>query len=159
MSRRGIFLVLAALAKAVTSALFTDVSQLPKNEYDFVIVGAGAAGNALASRLTENPAFSVLVIEAGVTDQGVLGIEVPFLAPSNQPMTAVTWNFTTTPQTSLGGRVLDYPRGRVLGGSSSINFLTYTRGSNEEYDRWAELTDDSGWAWENLSQFYFKVRL
>ncbi|KLO19185.1 aryl-alcohol-oxidase from pleurotus Eryingii [Schizopora paradoxa] len=156
MPRRSIVLVLAALAKAVSSALFTDVGQLSKTEYDFVIVGAGAAGNVLASRLTESKEFSVLVIEAGVTDQGVLGIEVPFLAPTNQPMTAVTWNFTTTPQTSLAGRVLNYPRGRVLGGSSSINFLTYTRGSNEEYDRWAELTGDSGWAWDNVAQFYFK---
>jgi len=71
-------------------------------------------------------------------------------------MTSVTWNFTTTPQTSLDNRVLTYPRGRVLGGSSSINFLVYTRGSNEEYDRWAKITGDSGWEWSNVEQFYLK---
>ncbi|KLO19189.1 aryl-alcohol oxidase-like protein [Schizopora paradoxa] len=150
------FVVLIALADFVASALLTDASQLKKDNYDFVIVGAGAAGNALASRLTENPSFSVLVIEAGVTDEGVVGIEVPFLAPTNTPMTAVSWNFTTVPQTSLDNRILTYPRGRVLGGSSSINFLVYTRGSNEEYDRWAELTGDPGWQWSNVEQFYLK---
>lgn len=89
-------------------------------------------------------------------------------------MTAVTWNYTTVPQSRLDGRILTYPRGRVLGGSSSISkfllivfilegysflidFLVYTRGSNEGYDQWANLTGDDSWAWSNLEPFYLKV--
>lgn len=151
--------ILTAFACSVKGGLFTDISQLPERTYDFVIIGgkfniccsathsissrnneAGAAGNVLASRLTENPSFSVLVIEAGVTyvfedshcnllrelklpqrNEGVVPIAVPFLAPTNQPQSAVTWNYTTVPQSSLNGRILTYPRGRVLGGSSSIS--------------------------------------
>jgi len=152
-----ILFLLAAFACSVKGDLFTDISQLPKRNYDFVIIGAGAAGNVVASRLTDNPSFSVLVIEAGVTNEGVVPIAVPFLAPTNQPQSAVTWNYTTVPQSSLNGRILTYPRGRVLGGSSSINFLVYTRGSNEGYDQWANLTGDDSWAWSNLEPFYLKV--
>ncbi|KLO19171.1 aryl-alcohol-oxidase from pleurotus Eryingii [Schizopora paradoxa] len=107
---------------------------------------AGAAGNVVASRLSENPNFSVLVVEAGVTNEGVVPIAVPFLAPTNQPMTAVTWNYTTVPQSNLDGRILTYPR----------DFLVYTRGSNEGYDQWANLIGDDSWAWRNLEPFYLK---
>lgn len=109
------------------------------------------------------------------SDKGVLGVEVPFLSGGNLPNSSVTWNYTTTPQTSLNNRVLSYTRGRVLGGSSSISknicnsslavlynilkldFMVYTRGSNDEYDRWAEITKDQSWAWKNLEQYYLKV--
>ncbi|CDO78115.1 Aryl-alcohol oxidase [Trametes cinnabarina] len=128
-------------------ALYSDVSQLPKLKYDFVVIGAGAAGNVIAARLTENPKFSVLLIEAGISDQGVLGVQVPFLAPTNLPNSSVTWNYTTVPQTSLNNRVLAYSRGHLM---------TYTRGSDDEYNRWAELTGDDSWAWRNLEPFYLK---
>ncbi|EKM52280.1 uncharacterized protein PHACADRAFT_260543 [Phanerochaete carnosa HHB-10118-sp] len=148
--------VLVATANVANAALYTDASQLPTLSYDFVVIGAGAAGNVIATRLTENPNFSVLVIEAGISNQGVLGVEVPFLAPSNLPNSSVTWNYSTTPQAALNDRVLTYSRGRVLGGSSSINFLTYTRGSDDEYNRWAALTGDQSWAWNNVEQYYLK---
>ncbi|OSD00960.1 GMC oxidoreductase [Trametes coccinea BRFM310] len=152
-------IALAAIAVSTNTAygaLYNDASQLPNLKYDFVVIGAGAAGNVIAARLTENPKFSVLLIEAGISDQDVLGIEVPFLAPANLPNSSVTWNYTTTPQTSLNNRALAYSRGRVLGGSTSINLMTYTRGSDDEYDRWAELTGDDSWAWKNLEPFYLK---
>nr|ALS87662.1 extracellular aryl-alcohol oxidase-1 [synthetic construct] len=149
-------LVCNGLAIDFQRALYSDVSQLPKLKYDFVVIGAGAAGNVIAARLTENPKFSVLLIEAGISDQGVLGVQVPFLAPTNLPNSSVTWNYTTVPQTSLNNRVLAYSRGRVLGGSTSINLMTYTRGSDDEYNRWAELTGDDSWAWRNLEPFYLK---
>lgn len=97
------------------------------------------------------------------------------MASSNVPDTAVTWNYTTIPQIGLRNRTLQYPRGRVVGGTGSISmyyfphrrttqpyvqtdFMTYTRGPDDEYDRWAKLTGDSGWSWRNLAPYYFKVR-
>ncbi|EJF61540.1 aryl-alcohol oxidase-like protein [Dichomitus squalens LYAD-421 SS1] len=124
--------------------------------YDFVIVGAGAGGNVIAARLTEDPRFSVLLIEAGISHEGVLPVEIPFLAPTSFPNTSVTWNYSTTPQEGLNQRVLPYPRGRVLGGSTSINFMAYTRGSNEEFDRWAAITKDDGWSWKNVEIYYLR---
>lgn len=148
-----ITLLTATLANA---ALYTDASQLPNSAYDFVVVGAGTAGNVMAARLSENPKFKVLVIEAGISNEGVRNVEVPFLATQNIPATPVTWNYTTVPQAGLDNRTVAYPRGRVLGGSSSINFLAYTRGSDAEFDRWANLTGDEGWSWANLLPYYLK---
>ncbi|KAF7798262.1 hypothetical protein EIP86_009479 [Pleurotus ostreatoroseus] len=150
------FTVSATLAHVANAALYTDASRLSSSSYDFVVVGGGAAGNVIATRLTENPKFSVLLIEAGTSNKGVLGVEVPFLAPLNLPNSSVTWNYSTTPQAALNNRILPYSRGRVLGGSSSVNFMTYTRGSNDDYDRWAELTEDPAWSWANLEQYYLK---
>ncbi|GJF00449.1 aryl-alcohol oxidase-like protein [Phanerochaete sordida] len=155
---RPVFASLAALLAATLASaeLYTDASQLPDTVYDFVVVGAGTAGNVMAARLSENPKFTVLVIEAGISNEGVRTVEVPFLATQNIPATATTWNYTTVPQVGLGNRSVAYPRGRVLGGSSSINFLAYTRGADAEFDRWANLTGDAGWAWSNLAPYYLK---
>ncbi|TDL28939.1 aryl-alcohol-oxidase from pleurotus Eryingii [Rickenella mellea] len=140
----------------VQGTLFTAPNQLTKTEYDFVIVGAGAAGNVLASRLTENPKFSVLVVEAGITNEGILASVVPFLAPTLSPNTPVCWNYTTTLQPGLGNRSVPYPRGRVLGGSSSINYQLYTRGSSDDFDRFAKVTGDKGWSWNSLIPYIKK---
>ncbi|KAJ7585766.1 aryl-alcohol-oxidase from pleurotus Eryingii, partial [Mycena floridula] len=126
-----------------------------KKVYDFVVVGGGTAGLVLANWLTENPSFSVLVIEAGGSNKDVLNSEVPFFA-FRLPNSPYDWNFTTTPQLNLNGRVIGYPRGFLLGGSSSINNMAYTRGSSEDYDRYAALTGDPGWSWNNMLQYFFK---
>ncbi|KAI0039272.1 GMC oxidoreductase [Auriscalpium vulgare] len=110
----------------------------------------GVGGGVLARRLSENPDTRTLLIEAGPNNEGILPVQVPLLCTSLNPDTAYDWNYTTTPQTGLGGTVLDYPRGRLLGGSSSINYMAWTRGSRDDYDRLARVSGDAGWAWDAL---------
>ncbi|KAF7376528.1 GMC oxidoreductase [Mycena sanguinolenta] len=125
-------------------------------KFDFIVVGGGTAGAVVANRLTENSDNSVLVLEAGVSNAGILDIIVPFFSPRAVPNTAVDWNYSTTAQVGLGGRSLAYPRGFVLGGSSSVNDMVYTRGSKEDYDRWANITGDDGWSWNQLIPYMRK---
>lgn len=141
------------LASACSAALYESVSQLPGFAYDFVVVGGGTGGAVIANRLTENPSISVLVLEAGVSNQGATNIEVPLLAPFASPQTAYDWNYTVVPQPGLDGRTPAYPRGFVLGGSSSTNYLTYTRGSRDDYDRYAAISGDEGWSWDALQPY------
>ncbi|TFK47888.1 aryl-alcohol oxidase precursor [Heliocybe sulcata] len=155
IGRRQYVLVASALATQCYAALYESASQLPGWTYDFIVVGGGTGGNVVANRLTENPAVSVLVLEAGVSDRGVQDIEVPLLAPFATPDTAYDWNYTVVPQPGLNGRTPNYPRGFVLGGSSSVNYLTYTRGSSDDYDRYANISGDPGWSWNNL-QYYIR---
>ncbi|EMD36400.1 hypothetical protein CERSUDRAFT_84544 [Gelatoporia subvermispora B] len=140
----------------VHAALYTDPAKLPKSEYDFIVIGAGTAGNVIANRLTEEQQFSVLVIEAGISNEGIIAAEVPFLGSTLSPNSSVTWNYTSTPQTGLNGRAIPYPRGRVLGGSSTINFEIWTRASKDDWDRFAEFTGDEGWSWDSILPFMKK---
>ncbi|KAJ8077981.1 hypothetical protein PM082_000182 [Marasmius tenuissimus] len=87
------------------------------------VAGGGTAGLVVANRLSENPEISVLVIEAGVSNEKVLNIEVPFYCTRASPRTLYDWNYTTVPQAALNSRIIDYPRGHVLGGSSSTSKL------------------------------------
>ncbi|KAJ3553827.1 hypothetical protein NM688_g3411 [Phlebia brevispora] len=129
---------------------------LIKSTYDFIIIGGGTAGNVLANRLSSNKAVNVLVIEAGGSDVGDIGIEVPFLGTS-LPNTPIDWNYTTTTQLGAGLREIHYTRGKVLGGSSCLNLLTWNICSNDLWNHWASLTGDSGWAWDNVKQYYLKT--
>ncbi|KAG7094373.1 hypothetical protein E1B28_007974 [Marasmius oreades] len=137
-------------------AFFDDISVLPQDCYDFVVIGGGTAGLVVANRLSENPKVSVLVIEAGASNKDVLDIKVPFYSTRVSSRTLYDWNYTTVPQAQLNGRSIDYTRGHVLGGCSSTNFMIYTRGSSEDYDRIAEVTRDQGWSWHNLQPFILR---
>jgi choline dehydrogenase len=118
-------------------------------EFDYIIVGAGTAGCVLANRLTRNKKLNVLLIEAGGRDDYLwIHIPVGYLYCLGNPRT--DWLFSTEPDPGLGGRSLIYPRGKVLGGSSSINGMIYMRGQRGDYDRWAALTDDPSWRWDSV---------
>ncbi|KAI9435471.1 aryl-alcohol-oxidase from pleurotus Eryingii [Lactarius indigo] len=123
--------------------------RLPNASYTYIIVGAGVGGSVLANRLSANPKNRVLLIEAGPSDTVDPFIPIPFLATTLAP-SVVSWNYTTVPQTGLGGRSIAYPRGRTLGGSTSINFMVWTRGPASDFDRLAQVTGDSGWSWNSL---------
>ncbi|KAF8880824.1 aryl-alcohol oxidase [Gymnopilus junonius] len=154
------FLLLLALLSATFLSLcngaihqsFDNLS--PKSSFDFVIIGGGTAGSVIASRLTEDPQFKVLLIEAGPSNQGILDSEIPLLLNEIPP--TFSWNYSTTPQVSAGGRVVAYPRGYLLGGSSSVNAMYYTRGSSSDFDRFANFTGDPGWSWTNIFPYFLK---
>ncbi|KAI0640466.1 aryl-alcohol-oxidase from pleurotus Eryingii [Trametes meyenii] len=152
------FCVLVSLLPPVHAALFAQPEALPATKsYDYIVVGAGPGGCVLARRLTEDPHTTVLLIEAGPSDTGVLPIEVPLLARQLQPNTAYDWNYTTVPQSGLNGRTVPYARGRVLGGSTSINFMVYSRGSKDDFNKYAELSEDSGWSWAAIEPYFRKL--
>ncbi|KAJ6589198.1 aryl-alcohol oxidase [Mycena capillaripes] len=137
--------------------IYEEVAHLPGLAYDFVIVGGGTAGNVVANRLTEDPKFSVLVLEAGVSNEGVTDSIVPFLVGDllAQP-NIYEWNYTTAPQPGLNGRNIGIQRAHILGGCSAHNGMVYTRGSAGDYDRYASVTGDSGWSWDRLLPYFFK---
>ena len=117
-------------------------------EFDYIIVGAGSAGCLLANRLSANPDNRVLLIEAGGRDNyHWIHIPVGYLYCIDNPRT--DWRFRTEPDPGLNGRSLIYPRGKTLGGCSSINGMLYIRGQARDYDHWAEVTGEPAWRWEN----------
>ncbi|MGO4381198.1 GMC family oxidoreductase [Pseudoduganella sp. RAF53_2] len=124
-------------------------------QYDYIIIGAGTAGCVLANRLTQNAKVEVLLIEAGGKDDYVwIHIPVGYLHCIDNPRT--DWLFRTEPDAGLGGRSLIYPRGKVLGGSSSINGMIYMRGQSRDYDLWAELAGDPSWRWSEVLPLFRK---
>ncbi|MEO0545851.1 MAG: GMC family oxidoreductase N-terminal domain-containing protein [Pseudomonadota bacterium] len=117
-------------------------------EFDFVIVGAGSAGCALASRLAQSGRYSVALVEAGGRDTYPwIHIPVGYFKTLGNPKT--DWSYTTQPDPGLNGRAIKWPRGRVLGGSSSINGLLYVRGQKEDYDTWRQ-QGNPGWGWDDV---------
>ena len=129
----------------------TDINR--NNLYDYIIIGAGSAGCMLAKRLTENPNKKVLLIEAGKNDNYIwIHIPVGYLYCIDNPR--ADWRFKTAAEKGLNGRSLLYPRGRVLGGCSSINGMIYMRGQAGDYDSWVQATGDDSWSWENALKRY-----
>ena len=123
--------------------------------FDFIIVGAGTAGCLLANRLSADASKRVLLIEAGRRDDyHWIHIPVGYLYCIGNPRT--DWLYSTEPDAGLNGRALRYPRGKTLGGCSSINGMIYMRGQARDYDQWARLTGDEAWAW-NQALPYFKL--
>jgi len=117
-------------------------------DFDFIIVGAGTAGCLLANRLSADPSKRVLLIEAGRADHyHWIHIPVGYLYCIGNPRT--DWLYKTEPDAGLNGRTLRYPRGKTLGGCSSINGMIYMRGQARDYDAWAQRTGDEAWSWSN----------
>jgi choline dehydrogenase-like flavoprotein len=129
--------------------------RVDQNEFDVVIVGAGSAGSALAGRLSEDPALKVLLLEAGGSDD-VLEVKVP-AALYKLWRTRRDWNYTTEPQPGAGGRRLFWPRGKMLGGSSSFNAMIYMRGAAADYDEWAKLTGDHSWSYDHVLPLFRRM--
>ena len=123
--------------------------------YDYIIVGAGSAGCVLANRLTEDPATSVLLLEAGGTDETVPEIHDPTRA-LELAHTAVDWAYVTEEEPHLNQRKLDWPRGKVLGGTSSINYMVYVRGNRHDFDQWQAL-GNQGWSYADVLPYFKKA--
>lgn len=119
---------------------------------DYVIVGGGSAGCVLANRLSADPSVSVVLMEAGGRDWNPwIHVPVGYFKTMHNP--SVDWCYRTEPDPGLGGRQLDWPRGKVLGGSSSINGLLYVRGQPQDYDHWRQL-GNTGWGWDDVQPLF-----
>tara|TARA_R110000751_G_scaffold8041_3_gene32524 strand:- start:28003 stop:29652 length:1650 start_codon:yes stop_codon:yes gene_type:complete len=122
---------------------------------DFVIIGSGSAGSAMASRLSEDGKNTVIVLEYGGTDAGPF-IQMPAALSYPMSMGIYDWGYETEPEPHLGGRRLAAPRGKVIGGSSSINGMVYVRGHAEDFDGWAEAGAD-GWAFADVLPYFQRM--
>ena len=114
---------------------------------DFIIVGAGSSGAALANRLTENGRFRVLLLEAGGKTHRLSQVPISFASFINRP--GVNWLYASEPEDNTGGRAIPVPRGRMLGGSSAINGMVWVRGQRQDYDHWAQL-GNRGWSYQDV---------
>jgi choline dehydrogenase-like flavoprotein len=125
------------------------------DEVDYLVLGGGSAGCAVASRLSEDPRTRVALFEAGGAGAGWL-VDTPMAAVLTLPTRLNNWAYSTVPQPGLGGRIGYQPRGRALGGSSAINAMIYTRGHRADYDRWAAL-GNPGWSYSEVLPFFLRA--
>ncbi|KAL7619855.1 hypothetical protein AAE478_010400 [Parahypoxylon ruwenzoriense] len=130
------------------TALSSNPHDFAARDFDYLIVGGGTAGLVVAARLSEDPSVVVGVLEAGpaALNEDAINVPDPFLRTLG---TKYDWQFETIRQDGLGGRTLPWPRGKVLGGTSALNLMTWNRGSKQDYDAWEEL-GNKGWGWDGL---------
>ncbi|KAJ7643355.1 alcohol oxidase [Mycena polygramma] len=144
-------------ATSLSAASAVDASTFAATSYDYVIIGGGTAGLALANRLTEGSNITVGVIEAGINHPGNPTLEIPeYALPGGAGDATYDWLFETVAQAGVNGRPISQPRGKMVGGSSGLNLLGWSRGSKLEYDAWATFSGCSDWSWAGLSQYFAK---
>ena len=124
------------------------------NNYDYIIVGAGSAGCAVANRLSKNHQNNVLLIEAGRASHPVTRLPASFALLIDNPL--ANWRYRSEPEESTGNRKIPVPRGKLLGGSSAINGLVYVRGNKLDYDTWAQM-GNTGWSYDDVLPFFKKM--
>ena len=124
--------------------------------FDYIVVGAGSSGATLASRLSESGNHKVLLLEAGTQGSNYFWSRVPVGVSKMIDRPAVNWCFASEPDEGSGGRRIEVPRGKMLGGSSSINGMVYIRGQSQDYDHWAQL-GNRGWSWQDILPVFKKM--
>ena len=124
-----------------------------ESDYDYIIIGAGSAGCVLASRLSEDPNNRVLILEAGPMDYKLM-IHVPAGVYHAYKDPSINWNYQSEPEADCEDRNIDLPRGKVIGGSSSINSMVYMRGHPLDYDRWAENFNLPQWRYADCLPYF-----
>jgi len=141
----------AETGRATMNESRNDITAI-EGDYDYIVVGAGSAGCVLANRLSADPNTRVLVLEAGGPDNWIwFHIPVGYLFAIGNPRS--DWMYKTEPEAGLNGRSLNYPRGKVVGGSSAINAMIYMRGQAADYDHWRQL-GLAGWGWDDVLPFF-----
>ena len=122
--------------------------------YDYIIVGSGSAGSVLANRLSARPEIKVLLLEAGGSDKSFY-VRMP-AGIANLSGPRFNWGYETAPQAAMKGRRMYWPRGRLIGGSSSVNAMVYMRGQSADYDHWRQL-GNAGWSYHDVLPYFKKA--